>query len=107
MNMSVEYFISIHYYQKQLIFFSFLQIAKKVKKSGDGQSKLVQYSKREHNLQREKQYKRQTTQYTGDFSKPPYTSPQKDIETIWYTEPKKPVRHYCCSVESYLLRLSQ
>ena len=55
---------------------------------------MVQYSKRDHNLQREKQYKRQTTKYTGDFSKPPYTSPQKDIETIWYTEPKQPVRFY-------------
>lgn len=65
--------------------------AKKVKKSGDSKSKLVQYSKREHNLQREKQYKRQTTSYTGNFDQPPYTSPQKDLPTIWYTEPKQPL----------------
>ena len=75
-----------------MIFIYFLtNLAKKVKKSGDSKSKLVQYSKREHNLQREKQYKRQTTSYTGNFDQPPYTSPQKDLPTIWYTEPKQPV----------------
>ena len=62
-----------------------------MKKSGNGQVKLVPYSKREQNLQREQQYKRQVTKYTGDFNQPPYTSPQKDLPTIWYTEPKQPV----------------
>ena len=62
-----------------------------MKKSGDSQVKLVPHSKREQNLQREQQYKRQVNKYTADFDQPPYTSPQKDLPTIWYTEPKAPV----------------
>jgi len=56
--------------------------SKSLKKAGTEKSKLVV------NLQREKQFKRQTSQ--PNFDAPPYVA-QKELPTIWYSESKKPL----------------